>query len=462
MQLGMQLKSKPGSLPFTEITSLNIGNPQQLQQKPLSYVRDVLTLCVNPSLAENKNLRFAPDLVARAKEYMSPGLGGTSSTGAYSDSQGLMLVREQVAKFLRERDGFEADVNNLFITDGASSGVALTMQSILRDSSTHKDGVLLPIPQYPLYSALLALFQAHTVPYYLDEANDWSVSRSALETALTKAKTDGVVTRALVVINPGNPTGQVLTQASMRELIDFCRTNQIVLLADEVYQNNTWIEGLKFTSFRKVAKEMNAISPDGSDKENGLQMISFHSTSKGYIGECGMRGGYFELLGFPQDVRREIYKLTSIALCSNILGQITVGLMVQPPKAGDSSFALFEKERNDILSSLQRRAKLMSARLNELSGVSCNHIQGALYAFPSITLSKKAIEAAAKASLAPDAFYCLDLLEQTGIVLVPGSGFGQKPGSFHFRTTILPPERTFEDVLTRFAAFHETFMKKYA
>jgi alanine transaminase len=107
---------------------------------------------------------------------------------------------------------------------------------------------------------------------------------------------------------------------------------------------------------------------------------------KGFVGECGLRGGYFELLGFPNDVKQEIYKIASISLCSNTIGQIATGLMVAPPKVGDESYVSYTKEKNDILESLNRRSFLLSKALNNLEGISCNNIDGALYAFPTIKL----------------------------------------------------------------------------
>jgi alanine transaminase len=228
-------------------------------------------------------------------------------------------------------------------------------------------------------------------------------------------------------------------------------------MADEVYQENIWKNGAKFVSFRKVAKDMNAF-----DGDNGLQMISFHSVSKGFLGECGFRGGYFEILGIPEEVKQEIYKLASISLCSNSLGQIATGLMVNPPAMGEDSHAQYVAERDSILASLRRRAVRMTAALNAMEGVTCTNIDGAMYAFPTITLPPKAVKAAEAVALAPDAFYCLELLENTGMVVVPGSGFGQKENTYHFRTTILPPEDQIEQVVGELKDFHTMFLERYA
>jgi alanine transaminase len=111
--------------------------------------------------------------------------------------------------------------------------------------------------------------------------------------------------------------------------------------------------------------------------------------AQGFYGECGLRGGYFEIFNIPLDVKAELYKLCSISLCSNTVGQVATGLMVQPPKEGDESYATYKAERDGILASLRRRAAMLSAALNKLEGVSCNSIDGALYAFPSIIMPGK-------------------------------------------------------------------------
>lgn len=316
-------------------------------------------------------------------------------------------------------------------------------------------GALVPVPQYPLYSASLALDSCQMLGYGLCEANDWSLPVEELERSLNESRNRGVQARVLVVINPGNPTGNSLPLENMRDIVRFCANENLVLMADEVYQENVYREGRPFHSFKKVLKQM----PEG---EPPLQLVSFHSTSKGFLGECGLRGGYFELYGFDADVQAQLLKLASIGLCSNTVGQVATGLMVAPPKPGDASYASYTRERDGILSSLKRRATRLVDALNKMPGMRCNQPQGAMYVFPSIDLPKKAVEAAAKAGKPPDAFYALNLLEATGIIVVPGSGFGQAEGSWHFRTTFLPPEDEMERVIERLGAFHSDFMARYA
>eukprot|EP00656_Telonema_subtile_P029974 TRINITY_DN33016_c0_g1_i1.p1 TRINITY_DN33016_c0_g1~~TRINITY_DN33016_c0_g1_i1.p1 ORF type:complete len:203 (-),score=71.52 TRINITY_DN33016_c0_g1_i1:32-640(-) len=197
------------------------------------------------------------------------------------------------------------------------------------------------------------------------------------------------------------------------------------------------------------------------DSKLTVQLFSYHSTSKGYFGECGLRGGYFEVLNVDPRVLAELYKLTSMSLCSNLTGQCMVDLMLDPPKSSDPSGPLFQKEKQAQLSSLARRAGVIHQGLNSLSGVSCNPSEGAMYAFAKLTLSPRAVAAAKAAGKAPDAFYALELLGATGICVVPGSGFGQRDGTWHFRTTFLPPEDQMEAVVERMRVFHEGFMAKY-
>mmetsp|Transcript_31190 Transcript_31190/g.61480 ORF Transcript_31190/g.61480 Transcript_31190/m.61480 type:complete len:200 (+) Transcript_31190:116-715(+) len=198
------------------------------------------------------------------------------------------------------------------------------------------------------------------------------------------------------------------------------------------------------------------------DKGSSVELFSFHSASKGIAGECGLRGGCVVTDNLDPEVLAEMYKLASVNLCANIIGQMAFTLTVRPPKAGEASYELYKKELGDALDSLKRRAKKVAATLNGLEGASCQEIEGAMYAFPSITIPKKAAEMAMENGMAPDLFYCLRLLEETGIVVVPGSGFGQRDGTFHFRTTILPQENQVDAIAKRMSEFHSKFMKEFS
>nr|AIT69923.1 alanine transaminase [Dictyopteris undulata] len=436
-------------LPFDKFVPCNIGNPHACLQSPLSFHREVLALCMSPSLAKHPNT-FKSDVVERANRYTATLNGGV---GAYSNSQGIQSVREEVAAYITERDGHPAYADRIFLTNGASEGVRTLLTCLLRQGRA--DGLLTPIPQYPLYSASLTLLGGTLVPYYLNEGSNWGVEMQNLRESLEFARSNGIEVRGIAVINPGNPTGNILSEDQVREIIQTAVEEKLVILADEVYQANIWKKGASFSSFKKVACDMGLTGKDGDDR---LQLVSFHSTSKGFLGECGLRGGYMEVHGIGPEVRAELYKLASLSLCSNTVGQLATGLMINPPREGEPSYETYRKERDDILSSLERRSRMVHKALNELEGVTCNEAEGALYAFPRIRLSKRAKDVAEGKGLPGDEYYCLKMLDETGIILVPGSGFGQEDGTLHFRTTFLPAEDIMHDTIKRLAKAHAAFM----
>ncbi|TQE09750.1 hypothetical protein C1H46_004707 [Malus baccata] len=441
-RLQEELKANPGSHPFDEILYCNIGNPQSLGQQPITFFREVLALCDHPAIT-------GADAIERAWQILDQIPG--RATGAYSHSQGIKGLRDTIAAGIEARDRYPADPNDIFLTNGASPAVHMMMQLLI---SSEKDGILCPIPQYPLYSASIALHGGTLVPYFLDEASGWGLETSELKKQLEDAKSKGINVRALVVINPGNPTGQVLAEDNQRQIVDFCKQEGLVLLADEVYQQNVYVPDKEFHSFKKVSRSMGY-------GEQDISLVSFQSVSKGYYGECGKRGGYMEVTGISPEVREQVYKMASVNLCSNISGQILASLVMSPPKVGDESYEMYLAEKDGILSSLARRAKALEEALNSLEGVTCNRAEGAMYLFPCITLPQNAIKAAEAATTAPDAFYCRRLLNATGIVVVPGSGFGQVPGTWHFRCTILPQEDKIPAIVTRLTDFHKSFMDEF-
>lgn len=323
------------------------------------------------------------------------------------------------------------------------------MQIMIRDST---DGVMIPIPQYPLYTATIALCGGRAVGYYLNEENGWSMELHELRRSIREAQQEGTKVRAMVVINPGNPTGQCLSIENMREVVRFCEDEGLILIADEVYQANVYGDACKFVSFRRVVTEMSS----------KVELFSYHSVSKGLVGECGRRGGYMELYNIHPEVFEQVYKLFSIGLCCNVSGQVMVDLMVKPPQPGDPSSELYEQEITALRASLTRRSERLSAALNTMRGVTCTAIQGAMYAFPTIRLPPRAIAAAAQAGMSPDTAYCVALLDATGICVVPGSGFRQKKGTWHFRTTFLPGEDKMDTVIEKLRAFNDAYMASYA
>ena len=415
-----------------DIIYCNIGNPQALEQKPLTYLRQVLALCQYPDLLDRAGALFPEDVRETARLILK---GSRHGLGAYSDSKGVRVVREAVAAFIRERDGIAADPEAIYLTDGASKGVQTALRILI---SGPQDGIMIPIPQYPLYSATITLYEGKQVGYYLDEGHDWKLSQAMLEDSLEEARRYGVKVKALCVLNPGNPTGSVLDRENIEMIIGFAKSHGLAILADEVYQENVYLKGDRFLSLAKVMVESG---------ETEVSLFSFHSCSKGYLGECGQRGGYMEVRNIPADVVAQITKLQSVALCANLTGQVATYCMVRPPRPDEASYERFVQERDQILGELKVRAAMLAEGLNRIPGIQCNVVAGAMYAFPKVTLPAGR----------SDEQYCLDLLEQTGICVVPGTGFGQIPGTAHFRTTILPPTAKIKTVVERLAAFHAAY-----
>ncbi len=430
----------------------NIGNPQAFVQKPLTYLRQILALVEYPALLEDPvtAARFPADVIRKARFILEKHPAGT---GAYTQSPGIPFVRQAIADFITRRDGIPADKDHILLTDGASKGVEAAIVALLRDPD---DGIMIPIPQYPLYSAEIALRGGRAIPYYLDEEHHWQLREEVLATAVSQARAEGIRPVALAVINPGNPTGAVLTRDEIAMIVRFARAHGLAVFADEVYQENVYGERHRFHSFAKVMHELN---------ETTVPLFSFHSVSKGFLGECGHRGGYVELRNIPSDVMAELVKLQSIGLCANVPGQLAVYVMVSPPVSGEESYAQYVKERDGILQALKAKAEVLGRGINAIEGMSLEMPQGAMYGFVRMQLPPEPdVDVAAMSpgerlayEARRDSDYCLKLLEETGICVVPGSGLGQVPGTFHFRTTFLPSQEEIEEVVSKLAAFHKKY-----
>uniref|UniRef100_H2Z4L3 alanine transaminase n=1 Tax=Ciona savignyi TaxID=51511 RepID=H2Z4L3_CIOSA len=436
--------------PFTEVISANIGDAHAMGQAPITFLRQVVALCVYPELLKSSDL--PEDAKQRAQRILG-GCGG-GSIGAYSASQGVELIRNDVADYIERRDGgLKADPNDIFLCTGASDGVRLTLNLIFQ--SKNRTGAMIPIPQYPLYSATLAELDSTMVPYYLDEDNNWALDIDELQRSLDEGKKQ-CRPRVLCVINPGNPTGQVLSRENVADVLKFAKKNNLFVMADEVYQDNVYADGCAFHSFKKVLHDL------GPEYNTSVELASFHSISKGYMGECGFRGGYMETVNLDAKVKEQLRKLVSCRLCPPVTGQAALDVVVNPPRPGEPSYEQFTSEKNAALGTLAEKAKLTAEMFNSIPGVTCNTVQGAMYSFPRISIPEKAIREAEAAGQTPDSFYAHQLLEETGICIVPGSGFGQRPGTYHFRMTILPPTDKMKSLFVLFRDFHKRFTEQYS
>ena len=440
------------------IIPCNLGNPQALGQQPISFYREVLSLVEHPiGIDRERRLKamfnggvldgldagdfhsgYVLDLSERFLALMESGMG------AYSESSGPKFIREAVADFIDRRDGVNDQLGlrsrpeQVFITNGASEAVRYVIDLLIDDVD---DGIMIPIPQYPLYSAAIKRCGGVQVDYYLDEEAGWTTDRAALESSIDEARSRGVNVKAIVVINPGNPTGAVLDEESIDAVISFAGENGLAIITDEVYQENVYDAG--FVSFARVLGR------------SEVPLFSVHSTSKGFYGECGHRGGYLEIRNAPRvkgvdlSFTDLVLKQASVNICSNTVGQLMMYLLVNPPPENTEPYRRFTSERRRILGDLHDKAVMIRAGFDHMDGVSCFGRTGAMYLFPRLDELPEGTN---------DFDYCMRLLERTGLVTVNGEGFGQKPGTSHLRIAFLPPRDVIEEVLPAWIDFHNEYV----
>jgi aspartate/methionine/tyrosine aminotransferase len=435
--------------PFKEVISANYNNPHAASQPPITFYRQVIAVLLYPELQYSG---FFPDgVVKRVRYYLERMAGGL---GPYGPSPGHVFVRESIAKFLGHRDGVPSHIDHIQMTDGSASAVADIISGHINNE---KDGVMIPVPQYSLYSGNINYFGGTSVPYYLDEENHWQISVKHLISVYKKAAEKGIQVKMLVVINPGNPTGQVLKQEIMAEIVKFCYQFGVSLFADEVYQDNNWTN--EWVPFRRIVGKLN--SPF-----NRTPTYSIHSASKGWYGECGLRGGYVEFLNVDKDVESKIKMIETLPISCSTVGQVVMDMIVNPPTEefeGKEVTELYLTEKNDILKDLRKNAELCLEYFGtKMKNVSIVGGKGSTLVFPRIKLNKRVEEEAAKLGYSPDLFYALEGLKATGLALTEGSVFDEKPGTYHIScSTLIRPSDKFEEALKAWVKFNDEFQEKY-
>jgi alanine-synthesizing transaminase len=320
----------------------------------------------------------------------------TDGANNYVPSPGIAPAREAVATEWTQR-GFPVDPDRVLITAGTSEGIELALTALVDPG----DAVLVPMPTYPLYTAVLAKIGAEASYYRKDPSNGWQPDLDHIESLITSR------TRVLVVIDPNNPTGAVYSDATRRGLIDLAERHGLVLLADEVYGD---------LAYAGPVKPMGSLAPDAP-------IISFSSLSKAYVAP-GWRAGCMVVGRTPRldDALAAIKKLADGRLCSNGPSQYAI----EPALLGDRS------HQDSFRAALRARADVTVRALNAIPGMSCAAASGAFYAMPKVALRPGDT----------DERYILELLRATGVLCVYGSGFGMPAGDGFFRVVFLasPPE----------------------
>ncbi len=331
----------------------------------------------------------------------------------YGPSAGIAPAREAVAREY-SRHGFPVSPDRVFITAGTSEGIELVLNAVVE-----ADGeVLVPMPTYPLYTAVLAKLGAKTLYYRLDPANGWLPDLDHLRSLVTPK------TRALVVIDPNNPTGAVYPRETRRALIDFAEQHGLLILADEVYGD---------LGFQGPIEPMGLLDPDAA-------IVSFSSLSKAYLAP-GWRTGWMAIGRSPrlQDLAAAVRKLADGRLCSTVPMQYAVAAALD----GDRSHQV------EFRNALHARATLTVERLREMPGVTCTMPTAAFYAMPQITLPKGKT----------DEDFVLSLLRSTGVLCVYGSGFGLPKEAGFLRIVFLAPLDELREIYDLMGAFTAQYLQ---
>jgi alanine-synthesizing transaminase len=343
-----------------------------------------------------------PHLVAAVEKAMHDGLNG------YGPSAGVQRAREAVAADANKRGMPLVRPSNVFITAGASEAIDLTLTSLLEPG----DEVLLPSPGYPLYNAIAARLNAVAVSYYLDESKNWAIDPDELESHITPR------TRAIVICNPNNPTGAVLNRATLERVIDVARRHQLALLTDEIYDK------LRYDGTHV---------PTGSLADD-VPIIMFNGLSKAYLA-CGWRVGWLAFVNpsLTLEVEAAVQRLADARLC----GPAPFQYAVEPALTGPQDHIPV------MMAKMRSRRDVMVKAIRAIPGLSVVEPQGAFYAMPRIQLP----------GVDDDERFILELLHETGVLFVHGSGFGELPGTQHFRVVFLPPEQVLTEAFETLGRF---------
>ena len=327
-----------------------------------------------------------------------------ANKNGYAPSSGIPVARAAV-----EEDNARKGISNIvhtYITSGSSEAIDLAMAALVDPG----DNVLIPSPGYPLYAAVLARFGAEERWYHLDESNGWQPDVESVRRQIDER------TRALVLINPNNPTGSVTSEEVLRELIDVALEHNLLIFSDEIYDRLIFDPG-SFVATASLSSE--------------AKVLTLAGLSKVFMAP-GFRLGWGSISGPADDLAdfcEAIQKLERARVSANHPEQYAV----EPALNGPMDFL------HDEIGKLRRRRDFTLERLNAIPGISCVEPGGTFYAFPKIDLG------------VPDVVFCKRLVKETGVVTVPGSGFGGGAAEGHFRVVFLPPEEVLEPALDRIA-----------
>ena len=338
-------------------------------------------------------------------------------SAGYSDSKGIFAARKAVMHYTQQKGIKGVTLDDIYLGNGASDLIVMALNALLDDG----DELLLPAPDYPLWTAATTLSGGTPVHYLCDESNGWMPDLEDMRRKITPR------TKGIVVINPNNPTGALYSETLLREIVALARAHGLVLLSDEVYDKILY-EDAQHTALASLSTD--------------VLTLTFNSLSKSYR-SCGYRAGWLVVSGNKTDARDYIEGLDMLAnmrLCANVPGQWAV----QTALGGYQSI-------NELIRDggrLRKQRDLAYELVTAIPGVTCVKPEAALYMFPRLD--------PAMYPIADDREFFLEVLKVTRVMLVQGSGFNF-PDNQHFRIVFLPHEDELREAIGRLAKFLENW-----
>lgn len=338
----------------------------------------------------------------------------------YSDSRGIFAARKAIMQYAQIKKIPGVTMKDIYTGNGASELIQLSLHALLNDG----DEVLVPSPDYPLWTACVNLAGGKAVHYICDEQSEWYPDIRDIESKITPK------TKALVIINPNNPTGALYPKEMLEQLVEVARRHELILFSDEMYDRLV-MDGLEHISTASLA-------PD-------LFCVTFSGLSKSHMA-CGFRVGWMILSGnkeIARDYMAGINMLSNMRLCSNVPGQS----IIQTALGGYQSVNEYIVPGGRIY----EQREFVYKALNDIPGVSVVKPKATFYAFPKLDIKKF--------NILDDQQFALDFLREKRVLIVPGSGFNWKEPD-HFRVVYLPRIEILEDACNGLKDFLATYKQK--
>ena len=342
-------------------------------------------------------------------------------TQGYSDSRGLYSARTAIVQHYQNRGILDLEPNDVYLGNGVSELIPMTLQALCETD----DEILVPMPDYPLWTASVALSGGKPVHYLCDEENNWYPDLEDIKSKITSR------TKGIVVINPNNPTGSVYPRHILQQIVDVAREHELVVFTDEIYEKIIY-DG---------AEAINLATLTGDD----VLCLTFSGLSKAYR-VCGYRAGWVAITGPKHEAANYIEGITLLAsmrLCSNVPAQHAIQTALGGYQSIDALVAPGGR--------LHEQRDVAYRMLNEIDGISCNQSDGALYLFPKVDTEKF--------NIVDDEKFMLDLLKEQKILFSHGGAVNwHKPD--HFRLVFLPDVQTLTDALNRLGEFLSDYKQR--